>query len=108
MRSNVANMRTTVFEGYTIGEIECGIPFPFGHNKPLSIEQKQMLQLKDGESLVLELDFGEYANDNAKRLVQWARARGIHAVRRKIDNHHVRIWRVGAMQPATVRKRSPK
>jgi len=104
VRSKVAGMRTTVFEGYTIGEIECGIPFPFGHKKPLSVEQKQLLRLKDGESLVLALDFGEYANDNAKRLVQWARVRGIHAVRRKIDENHVRIWRVGAMQPATARK----
>ena len=108
MRSKVAGMRTTVFEGYTIGEVERGIPFPFEHKKPLSIEQKQLLQLKDGESLVLALDFGEYANDNAKRLVQWARLRGIHAVRRKIDDNHVRIWRMGPVQPATVRKQSPE
>jgi hypothetical protein len=93
----VAGMKITVFEGYTIGEIERGIPFPLGHKKPLSIEQKQILLLKDGESLVLALDFGEYANDNAKRLVQWARVRGIHAVRRRIDRNHVRIWRVGVM-----------
>lgn len=104
MRFNMARVKVTIFEGYTIGEIERGIPYPFGHKKPLSIEQKQLLQLKDGESLVLALEFGEYANDNAKRLVQWARVRGIHAARRKIDDSHVRIWRVGAASPATVRK----
>ena len=97
-------MKTTVFEGYTIGEIEHGFPFPAGYKRPLSIEQKQLLQLKDGESLVLALDYGEYANDNARRLVQWARAKGIQTMQRKIDHDVVRIWRVGPVQPATVRK----
>ena len=87
-------MGHTVFEGYTVSEIERGIPFPARHKKPLSIEQKQLLQLKDGESLVLAVHFDTFLTDNAERLMQWARSKGIHTVRRKIDDEVVRIWRV--------------
>lgn len=92
-------MNDTVFEDYTVGEIEHGIPFPTSHKKPLSIEQKQLLQLKDGESLVLAVHFGTFLTDNAERLMQWARSKGIHTVRRKIDDDVVRIWRVASRQP---------
>jgi len=98
-------MGHTVFEGYTVGEIERGIPFPARHKKPLSIEQKQLLQLKDGESLVLAVHFGAFLTDNAERLMQWARSKGIHTVRRKIDDDSVRIWRVALLQPVVVGKR---
>jgi hypothetical protein len=99
-------MGTTVFEDYTVGEIERGIPLPAGYNKSLSIEQKRLLQLKDGESFVLAVRFGMFLTDNAERLVQWARLKGIHTVRRKIDDDSVRIWRVGAMQPAVGKRRT--
>jgi hypothetical protein len=92
-------MSNAVFEGYTVGEIERGIPFPARHKKPLSIEQKQLMQLKDGESLVLAVHFGTFRTDNVERLAQWARSKGIHTVRRKIDDDVVRIWRV-PQQPA--------
>jgi hypothetical protein len=92
-------MSNTLFEDYTVGEIERGVPFPAAHKKPLSIEQKQLLQLKDGESLVLAVHFGTFLTDNAERLMQWARSRGIHTVRRKIDDDSVRIWRVALPQP---------
>ena len=87
-------MGKTVFDGYTVGEVEHDIPFPLRHRKPLSIEQKQLLQLKDGESFVLAVHFGTFLTDNAERLMQWARLKGIHTVRRKIDDDSVRIWRV--------------
>ena len=87
-------MGKTVVEGYTVGEIERDIPFPLRHRKPLSIEQKQLLQLKDGESFVLAVHFGTFLTDNAERLMQWARLKGIHTIRRKIDDDSVRIWRV--------------
>jgi hypothetical protein len=97
-------MRTTELEGWTIGEIEHGIPFPVGHKKSLSAEQKQLMQLKDGESFVLALNFGKCASDNVGQLVQWARMKGIDTVQRKIDDTHVQIFRVDAMQPATAHK----
>jgi hypothetical protein len=97
-------MSASVGEDCTIGEIERGIPFPVGHKKPLSAEQKQLLQLKDGESFVLALHFGEYANDTVRQLVQWGRMKGINTVQRKIDGIYVRIWRVGAMQSAIAHK----
>jgi hypothetical protein len=97
-------MSNAVFEGYTVGEIERGIPFPARHKKPLSIEQKQLLQLKDGESLVLSVHFGVFLTDNAERLMQWARSKGIHTVRRKIDDDVVRIWRVAPLQPLVLGK----
>ena len=100
-------MGHTVFEGYTVSEIERGIPFPARHKKPLSIEQKQLLQLKDGESLVLAVHFGAFLTDNAERLMQWARSKGIHTVRRKIDDDSVRIWRVEAL-PATATDKRKK
>jgi hypothetical protein len=87
-------MGKTVFDGYTVGEVEHDIPFPLRHRKPLSIEQKQLLQLKDGESLVIAVHFGPFLTDNAERLMQWARLKGIHTVRRKVDDDSVRIWRV--------------
>ena len=93
-------MSNAVFEGYTVGEIERGIPFPARHKKPLSIEQKQLLQLKDGESFVVAVRFGTYLTDNAERLMQWARLKGIHTVRRKIDDDSARIWRAESLQPA--------
>jgi len=98
-------MKTTVFEGYTVGAIERGVPLPASHKKPLSIEQHQLLQLKDGESLVLALHFGSFMTDNAARLTHWARTKNIHTVRRKIDNASVRIWRVGPVRPVAVDKR---
>jgi hypothetical protein len=98
-------MGKSVFEGYTVGEIEHDIPFPLRHRKPLSIEQKQLLQLKDGESFVLSVHFGTFLTDNAERLMQWARLKGIHTVRRKIDDDSVRIWRVEPPQPAAADER---
>ena len=97
-------MSHTAFEGYTVGEVEHGIPFPAKHKKPLSIEQKQLLQLKEGESLVLAVHFGVFLTDNAERLMQWARSRGIHTVRRKVDDDVVRIWRVAALEPVILGK----
>ena len=93
-------MGKTKFESYTVGEIERDIPFPLRHRKPLSIEQKQLLQLKNGESFVLSVHFGAFLTDNAERLMQWARLKGIHTVRRKIDDDSVRIWRVEALPAA--------
>jgi hypothetical protein len=98
-------MGKTVVEGYTVGEIERNIPLPLRHRKPLSIEQKQLLQLKDGESFVLAVHFGTFLTDNAERLMQWARLKGIHTVRRKIDDDSVRIWRAEPLQPAVADKR---
>jgi len=63
-------MRINAFEGHTVGEIEHGIPFPARHKKPLSIEQKQLLQLKDGERLVLAAHFSAFLNENAERLIK--------------------------------------
>ncbi|WP_158879609.1 hypothetical protein [Rhodanobacter sp. L36] len=88
-------MKATVFEGYTVGKIERGIPFPIERMKSLSVEQKQLLALKDGESLVLEVDFGELSINNAKRLGRWARSKGIKTTQRRISNDLVEIWRVG-------------
>lgn len=92
-------MSITVFEGYTVGKIERGIPFPIGNRKPLSIEQQQVLRMKEGESFVLVLRFDGLATDNTERLAHWARTRGIRIVRRKIDRNSVRIWRLGAIAP---------
>lgn len=97
-------MKTTVFEGYTVGKIERGIPFPVEHKKPLSTEQKWLLQMKDGESFVLALHVGAFSTDNAERLAQWARSKGIRTVQRRIDDDYVRIWRVGAQRPTSVTK----
>ena len=74
--------------------------------KLLSIEQKQLMELKDGESFVLVLHFDTFLTDNAQRLVQWARSKGIHAMRRKIDSDSVRIWRVGLLQPVDKQPRA--
>jgi hypothetical protein len=93
-------MGKTEFEGYTVGEIERDVPLPLKHRRPLSIEQKQLLQLKDGESFVVAVRFGTYLTDNAERLMQWARLKGIHTVRRKIDDDSARIWRAESLQPA--------
>jgi len=92
-------MGKTEFEGYTVGEIERDVPLPLKHRRPLSIEQKQLLQLKDGESFVVAVRFGTYLTDNAERLMQWARLKGIHTVRRKIDDDSARIWRAESLQP---------
>jgi hypothetical protein len=100
-------MGKTGFEGYTVGEIEHDIPFTPRHGKPLSIEQKHLLQLKNGESFVLSVRFGPFLTDNAERLMQWARLKGIHTVRRKIDDDSVRIWRVEAL-PATATDKRKK
>jgi hypothetical protein len=99
-------MGNTIFEVCTAGEIERDIPFPIRHKNSLSIEQKQLLQLKDGESFVLVVHFGTFLTDNVERLMKWARLKGIHTVRRKIDDDSVRIWRVGAMQPAAGKRRT--
>jgi len=94
-------MSTTVFEGYTVGKIERGIPFPIGNRKSLSIEQQRVLQMKEGESFVLVVRFDGVSTDSARRLVHWARARGIRILQRKIDHDSVRIWRLGAMESDT-------
>jgi hypothetical protein len=70
--------------------------------KPLSIAQKQLLELTDGESFVLALHFDACLTDNAERLASWARWKGIRIMRRKIDDDSVRIWRVGPVQSAAV------
>jgi hypothetical protein len=98
-------MGTTIVKGYTVGKIEQDIPVPVGHKRLLSVEQKQLLQMKDGESFVLVLHFDSFLTDNAQRLVQWARSKGIHALRRKIDSDSVRIWRVGLLQPVDKQQR---
>jgi hypothetical protein len=89
------DMGITVFEGYTVGKVERGMSLPAGHKKSLSAEQKPLLPMKDGESFVLGVHFGAFLTDNVERLLQWARSKGICAVRRKIDDDVVRIWRVG-------------
>jgi hypothetical protein len=94
-------MSITVFEGYTIGKIERGIPFPIGNRKPLSIEQQRVLQMKEGESFVLVVRFDGFSTNNAKRLAHWARAKGIRILQREIDHDSVRIWRVGATESGT-------
>jgi hypothetical protein len=94
-------MSITVFEGYTVGKIERDIPFPLENRKLLSIEQQQVLQMKEGESFVLVVHFDGFSTNNAKRLAHWARAKGIRIVQRKIDHGSVRIWRVGAMESRT-------
>jgi hypothetical protein len=91
-------MSITVFEGYTVGKIERGIPFPIGNRKPLSIEQQRVLQMKEGDSFVLVVRFDGFSTDNAKRLAHWARARGIRILQRRIDHDSVRIWRVGGVE----------
>ena len=91
-------MSITVFEGYTVGKIERGIPFPIVNRKPLSIEQQRVLQMKEGESFVLVVRFDGLSTGNAKRLAQWARSKGIRISQRKIDQNSVQIWRVGAME----------
>ncbi|GGY13771.1 hypothetical protein GCM10008098_00490 [Rhodanobacter panaciterrae] len=94
-------MSITVFEGYTVGKIERGIPFPNGSRRPLSIEQQRVLQMKEGDSFVLVVRFDGFSTDNARRLAQWARTKGIRIMQRKIDHDSVRIWRVGAMKSDT-------
>lgn len=105
MRSKMGGMKVTLFEGYTVGEVERGIPFPVGHKKLLSIEQKQFLKLKDGESFVLAVHFDEFPTDNAERLMQWARESGIYAIRRQIDDNSVQICRVGPLLSTAKGKR---
>lgn len=53
--------------GYAVGNIKRGIPLPATGEKSLSIEQMQLLQLKDGEGLVLAVHFVAFLADNAKR-----------------------------------------
>jgi hypothetical protein len=90
-------MKITVFEGYTVGKIERGIPFPAKQKKLLSTEQKRVLQMKGGESFVLVAHAGESSADNAERLVQWARLKGIRIVRRRLDADSVRICYMGIL-----------
>jgi hypothetical protein len=92
-------MGSAEFERYTISEIEHGIALPLKYGKRLSIEQMQLLQLKDGESFVLVVHFGAFLTDNVERLLQWSRSKGIRTMRQKIDYHSVRIWRVCDTQP---------
>jgi hypothetical protein len=96
-------MRTPI-EGCKVGKIERGMSLPIGHKKPLATEPKQLLHMKDGENFVLGVHFDAFLTDNVERLLQCARSRGIHAVRHKIDDGAVRIWRVGLLQPASVNK----
>jgi hypothetical protein len=91
-------MGITIFEGYTVGKVERGIPLPIGNRKPLSVEQQRVLQMKEGESFVLVVRFDGFSTDNARRLAHWARTKGIRILQRKIDHDSVRIWRVGAME----------
>ncbi len=78
-----------------VGKIEQVIAFP--ESKPLSLAQKKVLELNDGESFILVVHFENLLTDNAERLVRWARTRGIRIMRRKIDHDAVRIWRVESM-----------
>lgn len=94
-------MGITVFEGYTVGKVERGIPLPIGNRKPLSVEQQRVLKMKDGESFVLAVRFDGFSTDNARRLAHWARTKGIRILQRRIDHDSVRIWRVGAMESDT-------
>jgi hypothetical protein len=98
-------MGITVFEGYTVGKIERGIPFPDGSEPALSTEQKRMVQLKDGETLALALRPGGFSSENAKQLVRWARQQGIRTELHAIDAGSVRISRIGAVQAFSQAKR---
>jgi hypothetical protein len=90
-------MTITVFEGYSVGKIERGVPLPVETRKPLSLDKKRLLQLEGGESLVLRLRIDDFSTGSARRLAHWARLRGIRIYHRRIDEELVQIWRTGAV-----------
>jgi hypothetical protein len=86
-------MTITVFEGYSVGKIERGVPLPAVSKTLLSLDQKRLLQLEHGESLILMLRIDDFSTDSARRLAHWARLRGIRTFHRRLDEKSVQIWR---------------
>ena len=87
-------MAITVFEGYTVGPVERGIPLPEMTEKVHSSEQTSLLRLQYGESFDVMLRVGGPTRRDISRLLAWARRKGIDAIQHDIDPGTVRIERI--------------
>ena len=94
-------------EMYKVGPIESGVPLPERAGKNLTSDQRRILELRDGDSFLLQrlpASEGETnipqlhhhsASRIAARLSGWARGRRVRLAYRVIDKNTVRIWRLG-------------
>jgi hypothetical protein len=94
---------------YKVGPIESGVPLPERAGQTLSLDQQRILELKDGDSFLLQAvpaaedDGGtpplhrHSASRIASRLSGWARSRRVRLAYRVIDRNTVRIWRISAI-----------
>ena len=92
-----------------ITHIESGVPVPRRADHVLRPDQQRVLELKDGDSFLLQtipIAEGECivprwrfhnASHIATRLVSWARGRNVRLAYRMVDKTTVRIWRLGAL-----------
>lgn len=87
-------MAVTVFEGYTVGPIERGIPMRATTVKPLSAEQALLLQLKVGEFLDVALYEDGLSRLEVSRLLAWARRKNIGVSQRDLKPDLIRIERI--------------
>lgn len=94
-------MAVTVFEGYTVGPIERGIPMPTRRAKALSTEQAHLLQLKVGEYLDVPLEEGGLSRLEVSRLLAWARRKNIGVSQRELEHDVIRIERVPDLSDAS-------
>ena len=94
---------------YDVGSIESGVPLPQRMGTVLTLGQQRILELKDGDSFLLQALRVSEGNDVdpkgrthsasyiAARLTNWARGRHIRLAYRMIDKDTARIWRLGVI-----------
>jgi hypothetical protein len=95
---------------YKVGPIESDVPLPARAGQTLTLDQLRVLELKDGDSFLLQTIiahegenvipriFHHSASRIASRLSGWARGRCVRLAYRVIDKNTVRIWRVGEIR----------
>lgn len=87
-------MAITVFEGYTVGPVERGIALTRTREKPLSIEQTALSQLKTDDIFDVKLEVGGLSRRDVSRLRAWARQKGIFTIQTDIESRGIRIQRI--------------
>jgi hypothetical protein len=94
---------------YDVASIKSGMPFPQRMDSVLTIGQRRVLELEDGDSFVLQTiriskdkdvtakASSQHAAHIAARLASWARSRHVRLAYRAIDKDTARIWRLGTV-----------
>jgi hypothetical protein len=98
-------MDTKLYDG---GHIESDMPLPQCSGMVLTIGQKRVLELEDGDSFVLYAirtaedsakakGRSHSACDMAARLSGWAQGHRVRLTYRALDQDTARVWRLGAI-----------